>query len=92
LAVFDRHKLLEPVAAIAGSVTELADHAALLAELGIEKTSGVVDITRLTHVKPREEVRAAEEIANRWDPERCSRACLDVTSARPSFRGVHFGS
>jgi hypothetical protein len=41
---------------------------ALLAELGVDDSEPADDITRLTHVRSREEIRAAEEIAKR---ERC---------------------
>lgn len=64
LKEFDRHNLLEMPAPAHGGFAEDGDDSALLQALGVEKTNGV-DITRLTHVKPREEVRAAEEVANR---------------------------
>lgn len=64
LAEFDRFGLLEPAVPSYGGFAEEADDNALLAELGVEKIQAA-EITKLTHVKPREEVRAAEEIANR---------------------------
>jgi hypothetical protein len=64
LSEFDRFGLLDaPVPTLRGFAEE-ADDNALLAELGVEKIEAA-EITKLTHVKPREEVRAAEEIANR---------------------------
>jgi hypothetical protein len=51
----------------------------LLAELGGE--AGDDDITSLKHVRPREEIRAAEEIANR-------RPCEDFAAFKPLFEAV----
>lgn len=56
------------------------DDAALLAELGVAVPS-TSEITTLRHVKPREEVRAAEEIAIRTP-------CVDFDAFRPLFAGV----
>lgn len=58
---------------------DLSDEA-LLAELGVtaESTS---DITRLTHVRSRQEIRAAEEIAQRT-------ACRDFADFKPIFEQV----
>ncbi len=59
---------------------EPLDDDALLAELGVEAEAGG-DITELKHVRPRAEVRAAEEIANR---ERCP----DFDRFKPLFEAV----
>lgn len=80
LAEFDRHDLLAPVTQAHGGFAEDADDDALLAELGIEKVVAT-DITKLTHVRPREEVRAAEEIANRT-------VCEDFGVFKPMFDKV----
>jgi hypothetical protein len=63
LAPFDQHGLLAAPATTHHSVSEELDDAALLADLGVEAEPA--GISTLRHVKPREEVRAAEEIANR---------------------------
>lgn len=63
------------------SATEVPmDDDALLAELGVEAEAGS-DITELKHVRPRSEVRAAEEIANR---ERCP----DFDRFKPLFEAM----
>lgn len=80
LAELDRHDLLDPAAATYGGFAEEADDDALLAELGVGKIE-VCEIARLTHVKPRDEVRAAEEIANRS-------ACQDFETFRPILEQV----
>lgn len=80
LAEFDRHDLLEPDTQTHGGFAEDADDDALLAELGVEKVEAV-DITKLTHVRPREEVRAAEEIANRT-------VCEDFERFKPILEQV----
>lgn len=54
---------------------------ALLAELGVDDLGSENDITRLTHVRSREEIRAAEEIAKR---ERC----VDFDEFKPIFDKV----
>lgn len=75
---FDRFGLLATPPA-AGNDDEMDDDA-LLAELGVEPV-GNVDLTELTHVKPRAEVRAAEEVANRTP-------CEDFDSFKPLFDRV----
>lgn len=80
LADFDRYGLLEPDEPIHPGFAEDADDDALLAELGVGKAEPD-DITKLTHVKPRDEVRAAEEIANRT-------VCADFEKFRPLFEKV----
>jgi Meiotically Up-regulated Gene 113 (MUG113) protein len=80
LAEFDRYGLLESGNATYGGFAEDADDNALLAELGVEKVEPA-GITKLTHVKSREEVRAAEEIANRT-------VCEDFERFKPLFARV----
>jgi hypothetical protein len=80
LAEFDRFNLLEPDPAHHGGFAEDINDDALLAELGVENTNDV-DVTRLTHVKPREEVRAAEEIATRT-------VCEDFERFKPILEQV----
>ena len=59
-----------------------ADHdAKLLAELGVDADSMESDISRLTHVRSREEIRAAEEIAQRAP-------CADFELFQPIFKMV----
>lgn len=60
---------------------ESSSDAALLAELGVDNSSPENDITRLTHVRSREEIRAAEEIAKR---ERCA----DFEDFKPIFQKI----
>jgi hypothetical protein len=75
---FDRYGL---VATPASRVEiEDLDDDALLVELGVEPV-GDVDLTYLTHVKPRAEVRAAEEVADRTP-------CVDFESFKPLFARV----
>lgn len=80
LAEFDRYKLLEDIASKYAGFAEEADDNALLAELGVDMVE-VPDIIRLRHVKPREEVRAAEEIANRT-------VCKEFEKFRPILEQV----
>lgn len=76
---FDRFGLLA-VDHASTSLTEDLDDDALLAELGVEPV-GDLDLTNLTHVKPRAEVRAAEEVADRTP-------CVDFDSFKPLFTRV----
>jgi hypothetical protein len=80
LREFDRFNLLEPIDPAYGGFAEEADDDALLAELGVEKAEPT-GIAKLTHVKSREEVRAAEEIANRT-------VCEDFERFKPLFARV----
>lgn len=80
LAEFDRFGLLKLAVPAYGGLAEEADDNALLAELGVEKIQAA-EITKLTHVKPREEVRAAEEIANRTP-------CVDFNRFKPLFAQI----
>ena len=80
LANFDKHGLLQgqPVRLMAGE-EDLSDEA-LLAELGVLE-SPENDITKLTHVKTRAEIRAAEEVASRTP-------CADFDKFKPLFRAA----
>ncbi|MBY5832035.1 GIY-YIG nuclease family protein [Rhizobium ruizarguesonis] len=75
---FDRFGLLAIPSA--DSNDDDMDDDALLAELGMEPV-GDVDLTELAHVKPRAEVRAAEEVADRTP-------CLDFETFKPLFARV----
>lgn len=55
--------------------------AELLAALGVDEAAEQSDLTRLTHVRSREEIRAAEEIAQRT-------ACPDFGLFDPLFKTV----
>ncbi len=79
LQAFDKYELLATRAAGEGDAEDLDDDA-LLAELGVEPV-GDADLTNLTHVKPRAEVRAAEEVANRTP-------CVDFDKFKPLFDTV----
>jgi hypothetical protein len=71
----DKHGLLGDTPLLAQGASEELDDDALLEELeGISKS----DITRLTHVRPRAEINAAEEIANRTP-------CGDFDKFKPLF-------
>jgi T5orf172 domain. len=76
----DVYGLLDAASAISGIAVETLNDEALLAELGVEPPSPDA-ITRLHHVKSREEKRAAEEIANRS-------ACTDFAAFKPLFEQV----
>lgn len=80
LAGFDEHGLLQGQPTGAQSVSDDLDDDALLAELGV-LDAGENDITKLTHVKTRAEIRAAEEIAKRA-------SCLDFDKFKPLFLAV----
>lgn len=78
LVDLDKHGLLGDAAAISGSADNELDDETLLEELeGISKS----DITNLTHVRPRAEINAAEEIANRTP-------CNDFQKFKPLFDAV----
>ncbi len=76
----DQHGLLagEPTAVV-DELDDLDDDA-LLSELGV-LDAGKNDITKLTHVKSRTEIKAAEEIAKRTP-------CLDFDKFKPLFAKV----
>lgn len=74
LADLDKHGLLGD-APVAVEAVEDIDEDELLSELG------GIDITQLKHVKPRAEINAAEEIANRSP-------CRDFDTFKPLFDAV----
>ena len=80
LAGRDKHGLItgEPTAAV--HKQDDLDDDALLAELGV-LDAGNDDITKLTHVKSRAEIKAAEEIAKRTP-------CLDFDTFKSLFTKV----
>jgi hypothetical protein len=80
LAGFDKHGLLQGQPTAIHSAGDDLDDDALLAELGV-LDAGENDITKLTHVKTRAEIRAAEEIAKRA-------SCLDFDQFKPLFTAV----
>jgi hypothetical protein len=61
--------------------SEPSDDARLLAELEVEENAVDQDLTLLTHVRTREEIRAAEEIAKRD-------RCMDFEQFKPIFAEV----
>ncbi len=75
----DTAGLLNQANAIPRPIDEISDEA-LLAELGVEAPKED-DLTYLRHVKPRAEVRAAEEIGSRI-------SCEDFETFRPVFDTV----
>lgn len=77
LAGIDKHGLLQGQPTTKDSLEDVLDDDSLLAELGV-LDSGENDITKLTHVKTRAEIRAAEEIAKRTP-------CLDFVKFKPLF-------
>lgn len=81
LEPFDPEGLLGAPPAIDDSAIEELDDEDLLAELGIETEPAAGDITQLRHVKPRSEVRAAEEIAERTP-------CPDFEVFEPLFAAI----
>lgn len=79
LAPLDHQGLLAGDGSFAAATVETMDEDELLAEL--EGMAGDADITRLRHVRPSAEKRAAEEIANR-EP------CSDFDKFKPVFAQV----
>lgn len=78
LAGLDKHGLLGDAPAVSQDAGKELDDDTLLEELeGLGKS----DITKLTHVRPRAEINAAEEIANRTP-------CRDFDQFRPLFEAV----
>lgn len=74
---FDHQGLLGIETAVPECDAESLDDEELLAQLGVEAPKEN-DITQLKHVKPRAEIRAAEEIANR-------KSCEDFDSFKSLF-------
>lgn len=62
------------------ATTEESDDAELLASLGVESSAGT-DVTQLVHVRSRDEIKAAEEIAQR-------NPCADFDRFKPIFETV----
>lgn len=84
LKPFDSQGLLEAVADAVLPPSEDLDDETLLAALGIElsiDTDAENDITRLTHVRSRQEIKAAEEIAQRTP-------CPDFKPFKSQFQQV----
>ena len=80
LAGHDRLGLLQTDSTPVQKPDEAMEDEALLAELeGLDETTD--DLTTLTHVKPRAEIRAAEEIAQRTP-------CDDFDAFKPLFQKV----
>lgn len=82
LAEFDKNGLLTNAPNLAEKALEDLDDDALLAELGIDATGGS-DITNLKHVRPRAEIRAAEEVAQRT-------VCKTFEQFKPLFEQVQY--
>ena len=80
VAALDHQGLLTAEHAIAEPTKEYKSDSELLAELGVEAPKEN-DVTFLKHVKPRAEIRAAEEIASRTP-------CTDFDKFKPLFDQV----
>ena len=79
LSELDSRGILKGTASIKAEQINDLDDDELLAELGVLDTDN--DITKLTHVKTRAEIKAAEEIAERTP-------CKDFDRFRPLFENV----
>ncbi len=80
VAPLDVHGLLETPTGVSEEWAEFVDDESLLAELGVPP-GGDSDITKLRYVKSRDEIRAAEEVANRTP-------CADFEVFKPLFTAV----
>lgn len=80
LKPLDSKGLLKDGAVASLSPVEDLDDAALLAELGIDERSGN-EVTQLTHVRSRQEIKTAEEIAQR-------NPCQDFDQFKGLFKQV----
>lgn len=80
LAPLDSSGVLRAAAAVPAVAVDDLDDAALLAELGVA-AEAESDVTTLRHVRSREDVRAAEEIASRTP-------CADFAAFEPLFEQV----
>jgi hypothetical protein len=80
VAPLDIHGLLATPAGLREAGAEFVDDASLLADLGVPP-GGDSDITKLKFVKSREEIRAAEDVANRAP-------CEDFDTFKPLFAAV----
>ncbi len=78
LSDIDGHGLLSAYPPAHESASNHMDDDELLTELGVSVES---DVTKLTHVKTRAEIRAAEEIAQRTP-------CIDFDQFKPLFAAV----
>lgn len=76
----DKHGLLTGGDSVAEEPAEFEDDADLLADLGVAP-GGEGDISVLKHVRSRDEVKAAEEVANR-------KVCADFATFKPLFAAV----
>ena len=76
----DHQGLLDASSVEANIPIDEIDDDELLSQLGVSAT-GDSDVTQLRHVKPRAEIRAAEEIANRT-------LCEDFDTFKPVFEAV----
>lgn len=79
LVDLDKHGLLEGQPIIKNDVPDDLDDDEILAELGA--LNGGNDITKLTHVRTRAEIKAAEEVAQRAP-------CLDFAKFKPIFTQI----
>ena len=80
LKALDLRGLLNAEANVKLTVTDELDDEALLASLGVN-TDSEGDVTQLTHVRSRQEIKAAEEIAQRTP-------CQDFDDFKPIFDRV----
>ena len=80
VAPLDDHGLLAAPTGVSEEGAEFVDDESLLAELGVPP-GGDSDITKLRYVKSRDEIRAAEEVANRTP-------CADFEAFKPLFAAV----
>lgn len=80
LEPLDSQGLLDAVAETILPPDEDLDDEALLAELGVDATAES-DVTQFTHVRSRQEIKAAEEIAQRTP-------CKDFKQFKPIFQQV----
>ena len=76
----DKHGLLSGSDGVAEGPADFEDDADLLADLGVAP-GGEGDISVLKHVRSRDEVKAAEEVANR-------KVCADFDAFKPLFAAV----
>ncbi|MBI1405011.1 MAG: GIY-YIG nuclease family protein [Caulobacter sp.] len=76
----DKHGLLAEAPGVSEAGDAFVDDSDLLADLGVAP-GGEDDISVLKHVRSREEVRAAEEIANKT-------VCADFATFKPLFAAV----
>ena len=77
----DSHGLLKTPLTSSPVREEAVSDAELLAKLGVREKPMADDLTRLTHVRSREKIRAAEEIAKRT-------SCPDFESFEPIFKSI----